>query len=449
MTEKILVLCLIVCTGIGMIGGPYMWQQTSIPERASEKKEVEKEKTELGEGNRAAAQGKEIRVLLSNQNLGEYIHKKVVITSEEPYYKKKGNRVFKKQAGKKTVLHFKKNQEGKVVTFSGTGKLKILSYKRSYGYPVYRGRMEVHYGKNGFFLINELLLDEYLYAVIPSEMPISYGIEALKVQAVCARTFALKQIQGQKFQSYGADVDDSVASQVYNNSRECRESIKAAVDTAGEVLTYQRKPVSTYFFSTSWGHTADSHDVWIQKGKSPVYLRGSLQKKEKVRLDLSKEERVKKFLVQEKETYDSDFPWYRWNVEIPYRKLSTGNLGKVTNVQVVKRAKSGVVKSLRITGKKGVREIYGEYKIRTWLSPGRCTVIRQDGSRIRYSKILPSGCFVIEKKRAGILLSGGGYGHGVGMSQNGAKKQADLGKNYKEILQYYYPDTEILKQKAE
>ena len=174
-----------------------------------------------------------------------------------------------------------------------------------------------------------------------------------------------------------------------------------------------------------------------------MYLTGSLQKEKKQRWDLSAEKKLKNFLKEDMITYDSDFPWYRWQVTIPYFKLNRQSLGTIQNVQVTERGSSGVAKTLRVTGSKGVREIRGEYRIRTWLSPDGCRILRKDGSIVKNAQILPSGCFVIQEQKNGLAISGGGYGHGVGMSQNGAKKQAETGKTYEEILTYYYPEATL------
>ena len=93
--------------------------------------------------------------------------------------------------------------------------------------------------------------------MIPGEMPVSYGQEALKVQAVCARTFGRRAL-GTTFRDYPANLDDTVSSQVYNNQEECEESIQAASETRGQVLQNPEGLTATYFFSTSCGHTSDA-----------------------------------------------------------------------------------------------------------------------------------------------------------------------------------------------
>ncbi len=103
-------------------------------------------------------------------------------------------------------------------------------------------------------MVNELLLEEYLYAVVPSEMPASYPLEALKAQAVCARTYAYARILHAGLPEYGAHVDDSTSYQVYNNILENAQTTKAVRETKGELLYYGEELADTYYYSTSCGY---------------------------------------------------------------------------------------------------------------------------------------------------------------------------------------------------
>ena len=101
-----------------------------------------------------------------------------------------------------------------------TGRVRLENVGRSQGTPSYRGKLELVKGEEGILVINEVLLEEYLYAVVPSEMPSSYPLEALKSQAICARTYAYDKMCHAGLARYGAHVDDSSAFQVYNNIEE-------------------------------------------------------------------------------------------------------------------------------------------------------------------------------------------------------------------------------------
>lgn len=106
-------------------------------------------------------------------------------------------------------------------------------------------------------------------------MPSSYEKEALKAQAVCARSYAVRRIQDGAFEEYGADLDDTTASQVYNNVFETEETIHAVQETEGQILTNDGDVVNAYFFSTSCGTTCRNDDVW--GGEKLDYLNDQLE----------------------------------------------------------------------------------------------------------------------------------------------------------------------------
>ena len=123
-------------------------------------------------------------------------------------------------------------------------------------------------------------------------------------------------------------------------------------------------------------------------------------------------------------------------------------LGDIVDISVLKRESSGIISELLIEGSERTIKVMTEYNIRALLAPVYDMVIRQDESEIKDLKLLPSAFFTIEKKTegdklTGITISGGGYGHGVGMSQNGVKALADTGKNYEAILAYFYEGTTL------
>lgn len=122
-----------------------------------------------------------------------------------------------------------------VIPDSG-GKIRVESVNKQYGHPEYRGIFEIDLVDKALHIINELPLEEYLYSVVPSEMPTEYQKEALKAQAVCARSYAIKQMAGKRLAALGAHVDDSVSFQVYNNLREDAASIAAVNETKGQVV---------------------------------------------------------------------------------------------------------------------------------------------------------------------------------------------------------------------
>lgn len=424
----------------------------------------------------------DIRVLLKTNGHASEYHDKVTLTGTTDFTVKIGKKKTTYKKGEKVTFTPKKADFSKSNRISITpqkdGKIKILSMKRSDGNPSYRGNIEVNWKKGkGLVIINELSLEEYLYGVIGSEMPVSYGEEALKVQAVCARSYAYKQLLYGGCGKFGAHVDDSVSYQVYNNTAECKETINAVNKTEGEILKYNGDVVTAYFFSTSCGHTASAADVWSGESNE-VYLDGKVQNKKQKSMDLSKEKKFISFIKnKEYDSFDKDFPWYRWQVTISAEELqqsvekniveryqknnkmiltkqkdgsfssqSINSVGKVTGIKVLERGKSGVIKSIQITGTKATIKVITEYNIRLILAPLTDTIYRNDDSQVQGMSMLPSGFFYVEKnaKKGEFTFYGGGYGHGVGMSQNGAKAMVDEGYTYEEILQHYYTDVDIV-----
>lgn len=420
-----------------------------------------------------------IRVLLKTNGYKDIYHEQVVLTADCGFTVTKGKSSKSYKKGEKVTIKPEKESFGtenriKITTEGSKGKIKVASLKRSYGNPSYRGSMEVCWKKGeGLLLINELSLENYLYAVIGSEMPVSYGEEALKVQAVCARSYAYKQLIYNGCGEYGAHVDDSVSYQVYNNAEETKETIAAVEETKGQVMEYEGEVITAYYFSTSCGYTASSEDVW--QGEDADYLNGQIQSEKEKAKDLRKESTFASFISDSNfDSYDQEFPWYRWNVTISGKELGEQidnniqeryeknvdmiltkqkddsfiskpikTVGTVTGIRVLERGKSGVVKSVIITGTKASIKVSTEYNIRVLLGPANETIYRGDGSQVEGLDMLPSGFFMVEKGEDAFTFTGGGYGHGVGMSQNGAKAMADEGYTYKEILTHYYMGSEI------
>ena len=126
------------------------------------------------------------------------------------------------------------------------------------GYP---GELDYYEEPQGWVIVNEVPLEEYLRFVVPSEMPASYALEALKAQAVCARTYAVWQMQEYAYPEYEAHVDDSTSYQVYRKIDSQTSTDQAVEETAGQILLYQEYPVKAYYFATSCGVTTDEA-IW-------------------------------------------------------------------------------------------------------------------------------------------------------------------------------------------
>ncbi len=342
--------------------------------------------------------------------------------------------------------------EGRLVfqpadTNAGIG---IRSIQRGGEMPVYPGRIEISREDGGLAVVNDLYLEEYLKRVVPSEMPAGYEKEALKAQAVCARTYAYRQIQSNTYMEYGAHVDDSTRFQVYNNSGRGDTADAAVNETYGEFLMYGDKVADTYYFSTSCGHTADV-SVWGDDLTEFPYLSSKAVRKGGGRLDLTTNDAFGEFIKGCPEGFESGYGMYRWTAKITSSQLEEKfpQLGTITKAAMAERGEGGIGKVLVIEGTEGSKRIQGEGQIRSALGSPSLEIRRQDGKVLTGWSALPSAFIAIERSQPDenqvtvFTIYGGGYGHGIGMSQNGAQAMAEQGWNYREILDFFYEGTQL------
>lgn len=328
--------------------------------------------------------------------------------------------------------------------------IRVISMNRSYGNPVYSGRLEISREEGGLVLVNELYLEDYLKHVVPSEMPVSYEKEALKAQAVCARTYAYRQIQGNSYKEYGAHVDDSTRFQVYNNLETSQASDAAVTETYGKILMYQNSPAEAFYFSTSCGHTTDG-TIWGASLSSVPYLKGVAVRPGGGQLDLTDEDTFSSFIKSAASGYESEYAMYRWTTTCTSSQLEQkiSGIGSITNLEVTRRSTGGIAVELQVTGTEGVKMVSTESQIRSILGNPELVIKKQDGQTLTGWSSLPSAFLTVEKKKTDengmvtFAIYGGGYGHGVGMSQNGAQAMAKKGKTYEQILQFFFTGIEI------
>ncbi|MEK5444832.1 stage II sporulation protein D [Fredinandcohnia sp. FSL W7-1320] len=258
--------------------------------------------------------------------------------------------------------------------------------------------------------IENVPLEEYVVGVLAMEMPAEFELEALKAQALAARTYVVRQmLSDQKLKvPNGADVSDTVSHQVYKNNEELKvqwkgdydwkiEKIRQAVnETQGQIITFNGEPIDAVFYSTSNGYTEDSENVW--KNEVP-YLKS---------VESPWDVNTEKFHSQ------VNMPVSEFESKLGI-KLGNGNdIGKITS-----RTKSNRVASVEVGGKTFT------------------------GVQVRDALGLRSSDFSWERKGSHIVIQTKGYGHGVGMSQYGADGMAKEGKSYKDIVTHYYQGVEI------
>ena len=390
-----------------------------------------------------------IRVLLMTDGFSGLYHQQLTFQSEGAVRVSWGDRQETVDAGTGFAVEpgDRRLEEGRLILEPAEGgEIGVTSLSRSQGIPYYGGRLEIVEAEEGLVLINELYLEDYLKKVVPSEMPGSYEKEALKAQAVCARTYAYMQLQSNTYSQYGAHVDDSTNFQVYNNTETSRRADEAVQETYGKLLLYEGEPVSAYYFSTSCGVTADGTLWGMEPGEAP-YLKSVGLQPGRPSLELTSEEDFAAFIKRsDYPSYDSSYPYYRWQVTTNASVLTanTDGVGQVTDVKVTSRGPGGVARTLLITGTEGEKTVTGQNAIRAALGDESLEIHRKDGKTVTGWSSLPSGFLTVEDggtDSQGVkqfAIYGGGYGHGVGMSQNGAQAMAQSGMSCEEILQFFY-----------
>jgi len=368
-------------------------------------------------------------------------------------------------------------------------KLELVSISRSGEEPKYRGNLEVANFEGSLVIVNELDLEHYLYAVLPSEMPLTFGTGALEIQAVVARTFAMGNMLSSAWQSTSAHVVDSVLSQVYNNTSEQPAAIAAVDSTAGEIVRSGTEPADLRFFSTSSGYTASSHQVWADSQGfpgTPIPWLSARPQYPGEPVDFDTENAYANFIHSPpQDAYDQNSPWFRWHVSFPMEQLAeiidenlkdihasepsavlkkeSGKYTQVANMPAeplgelidlipARRGDGGILMAVDIIGTQGEWRVSREYYIRHLLRPQGTgqqplELVRHDGSVLVDFSLLPSAHIVweLDKEANQVTIHGGGFGHGVGMSQYGVRELSARGWSREEIIQHYFPGTELVK----
>lgn len=256
-------------------------------------------------------------------------------------------------------------------------------------------------------IINELSIDDYLKGVLPREVVVSWAEEALKVQAVSSRTYLASHLGNHS--SQGFDLCSDVHCQVYGGMTKEHPSTNEAVDsTHDQILVFEGKPIGAYFHSHCGGSTEQIQVVWGNENKP--------------------------YLPRKKCIYCKGNPRYNWALslngdDILYALSNKTNVkgDRLESIRIKKKSSSGRVEYLTVKTNKGVFDLRGN-AFRIALNP---------------EKIRSTLWTNFEKHGEGYRFEGRGWGHGVGMCQWGAKGQAERGKDYRDILQFYYPHTEL------
>ncbi len=492
MLKKLLRKLTVIGIWVGISAALY---QCSVMEQTAESLKVtheEEEKKEQSEEQiKKQIEKQNIRVLIKTSGFSKMYHDEVIISSEKGLYIEQDQKLVM-LAPKEKKVFTKQGLCGKRVCIRAHdgGTVRLHNVVRSEDIS-YRGQIECIGTEEGIVVVNELSVEEYLYGVVPSEMPSSYPPEALKAQAISARTYTYYHMESFAYPEWMAHVDDSTAFQVYQNIAENEQVNRAVDETKDQVLMHQGKAIESFYYSTSSGRST-GYEVWKTEEKRDWLIGKALTKdfqKQRQIDDFSYDSKTDMEIIDQKEkayrifmsmgsTDDVEYEeaWYRWTytrsfedivdflerVEMLAEKYPDDILirskyngkekltqeSEILSCRITQRAASGMAQQLCIQTQHFEILIEKQQCIREALAVSGECVIKKDGSTFILGELLPSAyfyfdCMYEEQSLKSMTIYGGGFGHGAGMSQNGAKCLANMGLAAEDILRYYYTDIEI------
>lgn len=395
-----------------------------------------------------------IRVIIKTSGFRDIFFNEAVFCADSGMIVETGEESYETAPGETVVFNpdTEDFNEGRIKLIPKSGEIQFQSVNRGIGTPSYGGTLEVSLYDEGIVVVNEVGIEDYLKKVVPSEMPSGFNLEALKCQAVCARSYAYTELSNNYYSAYGAHIDDSIQFQVYNNSQRAESTDTAVDETAGQVLSYNGEVVKTYYYSTSCGSTTDV-TLWGNTIENYPYFVAECVGGVDRGLTLTVESEFNTFIKGENEAdYDYDCTLYRWSMEESVKEISEGfarstgkNVGNIKDIEVLERVNGGAAVKVKVTGDKGETVIDSESAIRAAFGNANVDMNTKSGTT-RYAN-LPSTFCVFEKvtegkNLTGFKITGGGYGHGIGMSQNAANKMAES-MTYAQILEFFYRGTTL------
>ncbi len=423
--------------------------------------------------------GDNVRILIMTDDYKSIYHSEIKIDCSEGIITEINGKISEYEAGTDYVLKADELQKNDIIKIKGKNQsaVSLKNINRSADVK-YRGTLECHSANDGIVIINELPVEEYLYGVVPSEMPSSYPLEALKAQAVSARTYTYFHMKNYAYPEWKAHMDDSTSYQVYMNCGETADTCKAVDETKNQVLTYNGELVESFYYSTSGGFNGGAA-VWSDKITDEYgYLKETGE--ELYGSNTEKGEKAYMEYIDSGDVSDVDYSeaWYRWNyekdleedtVKILLKKLYDLSVSQpdkvkvrsqylsadkletekaIKDIRILNRRKSGLVTGIMIETENFRVSVMSQHVIRQVLGCLGGNVTKNDGTDFSMSGIFPSAYFYIQKiydnngengdTLKKIIIHGAGLGHGCGMSQNGAKNLADRGLTFEQILSYYY-----------
>ncbi len=302
---------------------------------------------------------------------------------------------------------------------------RFLFHGEEYGGSVYFQPA----ANDAVMLINKIMLEEYLKGVVPAEIPTlkEADFEAMKAQAICARTYALQRMENNRDLLY--DVKSTVSDQVYSGfARHSRFADQAIAETKGVVLTYNDRPATVYYHSTCGGRLERAENLWPDK--QLPYLEGGIDAVSAI-YSCSASPYFRWLETRSFSQLDSAF--YQQYNRRRLQETVTDTLKLNFHLNILKRNSTGRVSELEIAYA-DTTVILSGYEIRRFFTNSE-------------GKMLPSNLFYLtQPDDSTLVIHGGGYGHGVGMCQYGALNMARRGLKHYHILGKYYPGTKLFRK---
>ena len=401
-----------------------------------------------------------VRILNNTDTLRIHFNDEWMLTSKsttKQFLPEAGEIIFTSGGGKVKMLDnegesFIPSENLFLQSSSDTGTLLIKNVPFGVGWwweskedRIYEGKLHLYItNENKFEVVVHLPLEQYIKGVVPYEIGPDSPLEALKAQAVAARSEAIVALTSKLYSGEHHDLTSDVECQVFSGNRRRTEKSDLAVElTKSLILSENGKPINAYYASNCGGHSELIKNVWGDRPTPESYNISNFDFEEQISTDLSVEENVREWIFSNPPSYcnpniNRELPeWsqnnFRWKREFTYDEAAkitskVKDLGNLLDIKILERGTSGRAYLANFIFEEENIEVKGELKIRQMFSPP-----------------LRSSCFVVDKTETGFVLHGAGWGHGVGMCQSGAISMANSGKSFEQILKHYYRKAELLK----
>jgi SpoIID/LytB domain protein len=381
------------------------------------------------------------------------------------------------------LVNGKRYQHDEVEFNSTTQKIDVSFNRAEHGERLYGGSLKLQPNAYGTYtLVNRVPIETYLRGVVPHEIGLSAPQTAIEAQAILARTYALRNLRRFAIDNYQLCADTQC--QVYwGLDGAAPASDRAIAATRGKVLTYRGELVDALYSSTTGGITAPFSNVW--NGDDRPYLQAVVDSVQDVwdlsQQSLADETNFRAFISRKQGFNEVGWEMFRWRVESPLTEIAKdlrtylqskqhplANFTQVQDLKVIERSAAGRVQRMEVTTDRGVIELEKDEILRALYAPNstlfyldpvyetlrptaspavpqpsiQSSPTESPGSPLATASPTPQPSPTRILK--GFAFVGGGFGHGVGMSQTGAYHLGELGWSSERILSFYYPGTQLL-----